>query len=185
MKVFSKMMALGLLMTVFVLVFSSSCDDPYRTVDYSKFIAEEAELRNEYVDRVFKDSLFASLVDTIDKRSTEGWLSFQIEKGSAIDSVLPGKQVSFKYKYYYVMRDDDDNPVLVLKYHNHDIEEPLVSYTVGDPNTFGSEVYKGVDKAIHYMSLYGKSFVIMAHSLADNQYYPVVAEIEITWMNLD
>jgi hypothetical protein len=184
MKVFYKMMALGLLTTVFVLVFSSSCDDPYRTVDYSKFIAEEAELRKEYIDRVFKDSLFASLVDTVDKRSTEGWLSFQIEKGSPIDSVLPGTPVSFKYKYYYVMRDADDNPVLVLKYTNRD-DESLASYTVGALTSSDSEVYKGVDNAIHYMSLYGKSFVIMAHSLADNQYYPVVAEIEITWMNLD
>lgn len=167
-----------------VVVLGVGCDDPYANrVDYSKLQEEEAELRMDYLNDVL-DSLMEISTDTIDKMEEEGWVSFEIEKGST-DTVEIGKRVSYKYTYYYVFRDEEsDEPRRQAGFSNIG-SETLTTYTVGSIGQQDTEVLQGVDLAIRHMCLYGKSFVLMSHSLARNDYMPIVAEIEIVSMDLD
>lgn len=181
-KSICKFCGIVLLASAFVLY--PSCDDPYEGVDYSKLIAGEKQLREEYIELVLKDSAFATSDRMIDKREDEGWIGFILEKGLSQDSVLPGKQVGIRYNYYYVGRDSTDKPVTALRYTNYDIGSPA-TYRVGAWSTSDTKIFRGVDLAIRHMCLYGKSFIIMPYNLGDNNYYPVVAEIEVVYMELD
>jgi hypothetical protein len=167
-----------------VVVFGVGCDDPYaNSVDYSKLQAEEVELRMDFFNEV-RDSLMRISSDSIVDMEDNGWVSYEIEKGST-DSVRVGKRVSFKYTYYYVIRDEEsDEPIRKPGFSNIG-SETLTTYTVGNVGQQDTEVLQGVDLAIRHMCLYGKSYVLMSHSLARNDYYPVVAEIEIVAMDLD
>ena len=161
----------------------TGCDDPYgNRVDYSKMQEEETELRLEFFNNV-RDSLMRISTDSILGMDSSGWVSYEIEKGSS-DSVLMGKRVSFKYTYHYILRNEAGDPTLTTRYTNVGTDA-LATYTVGAIGQQDSEILNGVDLAIRHMSLYGKSYVIMSHSLAFNDYYPVVAEIEIVAMDLD
>ncbi|GAO28824.1 hypothetical protein [Geofilum rubicundum] len=184
MKILNKKYFYGWMAAIIMsLSVATGCDDPYANqVDYGKLEKEEADLRLAFFDLV-KDSLLELSTDSVDKLDEEGWVSFEIEKGSS-DSVMAGKRVAFKYTYYYVFRDDEGVPVLSPKNTNIGTGT-LATYTVGSMGQQDSEVLPGVDLAIRHMCLYGKSYILMTHSLAFNDYYPVVAEIEVVAMDLD
>src|SRR5690554_7471014 len=76
------------------------------------------------------------------------------------------------------VEDGDTTAVAVIQYSNYNSPE-LVEYTVGALSNTQSEVFQGVDLAMRHMNLYGKAYIIMAHSLAQEDYYPWVAEIEV------
>lgn len=161
-----------------------ACDDPYaNSVDYAKLEAGEKELREMFYNSV-KDTIPA--VETIDRMETEGWVAFIMEKGSD-DAIKAGQLVSFRYSYSTVFRDVEDGDttaVAVVQYSNYNKPE-LVEYTVGALSSNQSEVLQGVDLAMRHMNLYGKAYIIMAHSLARGDYYPWVAEIEVVATQLD
>ncbi|WP_146697742.1 hypothetical protein [Geofilum rhodophaeum] len=161
-----------------------ACDDPYaNSVDYAKLEAGETELREMFYNSV-KDTIPA--VETIDRMETEGWVAFIMEKGSD-DPIQVGRRVSFRYTYSTVFRDVEDGyttAVAIVQYSNYNSPE-LVEYTVGALSNTQSEVFQGVDLAMRHMNLYGKAYIIMVHSLAQNDYYPWVAEIEVVSTQLD
>lgn len=161
-----------------------SCDDPYaNSVDYAELEAGEKELRELFYNSV-KDTIAA--VETIDRMETEGWVAFIMEEGSD-DPIQVGRRVSFRYNYSTVFRnveDGDTTAVAVVQYSNYNKPE-LVEYTVGALSNTQSEVFQGVDLAMRHMNLYGKAYIIMAHSLAQDDYYPWVAEIEVVSTQLD
>jgi hypothetical protein len=184
MKIFNRKYYFGwIAMTVLSLVVAVGCDDPYADrIDYGKLEKEEAELRMDFFKDI-KDSLLEISTDTIDKMDQSGWVSFEMKKGSS-DSVMVGKRVSFKYTYYYVVLNKEGEPVLKPEYTNVG-KGSVVTYTVGSIGKQDVEVLLGVDLAIRHMFLYGKSYIIMPHSLAFKDYKPVVAEIEVVAMDLD
>lgn len=160
-----------------------SCDDPYENgVDYSKLEAGELKLREAYYEAI-KDTMLVQAIDTIDKRDSEGWIAFVMEKGSD-DPVQVGKSVSFRYTYYHILEDDDAKPVAVPQYTNYGSDE-LAEFTVGGLTGSEAEIIPGVDRVVRYMNLYDKAYVILPHRLAFNDYFAVVAEIEVVAMQLD
>lgn len=170
---------------IMVLMVGVGCDDPYSNrIDYTKLQIEETELRMAFYERE-KSNLMEISTDSVDKMDTDGWVSFEIEKGSS-DSVLVGKRVSFKYTYHYMLRDEETGEARLSTQTITNVGSPsLATYTVGSRGQQDTEVLDGVDKAIRHMYLYGKSYIIMSHSLAYSDYYPIVAEIEIVSMDLD
>jgi len=172
------------LFTLMIIVFTLGvgCDDSYSSIDYAELEEEEEELRLEFFDSV-RDSLMRNSVDSIIDMDDNGWAFYETKKGSS-DSVSVGKTVAFKYKYYYLTRDDDGEPALFLQYSNYDYET-LTTYTVGSIGDQYNEILQGVDLGIRYMSLYSKAYIIMSHSLAYSDYFTVVAEIEVVSMDLD
>ncbi len=183
MKVINRKYITGWFAVLLLVMVGIGCNDPYgNRIDYTKLQQEEAELRKDFFKDVL-DSLMEISTDTIDKMEEEGWVSFEIEKGST-DSILVGKRVAFKYTYYYVLRDESGDTRRMARFTNVGTET-LATYTVGSVGQQDTEVIPGVDLAIRHMSLYGKSYILMSHSLAFNDYYPVVAEVEIVSIDLD
>lgn len=182
MKLRNRKYTTGLLAVLFTLAAAGvGCDDPYgNRIDYSKLQKDEEELRLEFYEKE-RGKLMELSTDSVDKMAEAGWVSFEIEKGST-DSITVGKRVSFKYTYYYILRDEESGEPRKQAGFSNIGSETLTTYTVGTKDT---EVLAGVDLAIRHMYLYGKSYVIMAHSLAREDYYPLVAEIEIVAMDLD
>lgn len=185
MKLINRKYATGCLAVLFlVAAVGVGCDDPYgNQVDYSKLKAEEVEMRMAFYKDI-KDSLMEISTNSVDKMDEQGWVSFELEKGSS-DSVRVGKRVSFKYTYYYVLKDEESGKLRAQAGFSNIGSETLTTYTVGQNLQQETEVLAGVDLAIRHMCLYGKSYVLMSHSLARNDYYPMVAEIEIVALDLD
>ncbi len=151
------------------------CDDPYKSVDYSKLEAEEKALLDKYLVQNL-ESLSAEAIDTIHNKKN-GLIYFEMETGTG-DSILPGNVVGFRYKYYELGLDKDDKPTLYPWVTNKDEVDPYV-YKVGVPNNVA---FWGVDQGIKYMHHLGKSKIIIPSALATNNYITIVAEIEVTYL---
>lgn len=169
-----------LLMLLFVM---AACDDRYKGVDYQKMAAEEKEILDAFYETSTAawDSLKALSIDTIDKRDITGLMYLERVKGTG-DSILIGKQVGVRFAYYALAFDNNNEPRLYPMYSNYDSEAPL-TFVVGSPS---NEVFTGVDLGVRYMRNLGKSTFIMPSSISSKtQYYTVVADVEVVFVEFD
>jgi FKBP-type peptidyl-prolyl cis-trans isomerase len=154
---------------------ATGCDDPYKSIDYSKLEAEEAALLEEYLDQELENMVNAA-IDTIHKKDSR-LIYFEMEKGTG-DSILPGNIVGFRYTYYELARNDDGEPTLYPWYSNVSDEEPFY-YQVGSPT---GVAMTGIDEGIKYMRHLGKSKMIIPSDIGSKNYFTVIADVEVTYL---
>ncbi len=164
--------------TVAVFFVTVGCNDNRNFIDYRELERLERELLQEFLD-INLAEWTALATDTIDKRNESGLLYFEMLKGTG-DSVRTGKQVSVRYTFYEIGRDDDDKPKLFYSSSNATSMAPL-TYIAG--NT--SSVFAGLDQGIRFMRLFGKSRLIIPSSIGTGQYITLVADVEVTALELD
>jgi hypothetical protein len=160
-----------------------SCDDPYKTIDYSKLQQDEKDLLQEYLDLNLA-TLVSSSLDYVDNSEKSGLIYFELETGVG-DTIPVGKQVSFRYTSYALLRDEKTlEPVLVFMESNIHSNTPAVYYSgnVGTPT-----IYSGLDEGIRYMRLFGKSKMILPSliGLGGTSFTTLVVDVEVTHMELD
>ncbi|WP_026475667.1 FKBP-type peptidyl-prolyl cis-trans isomerase [Alkaliflexus imshenetskii] len=154
------------------------CNDNRNFIDYRELERLEKELLQEFLD-INLAEWTALATDTIDKRNESGLIYFEMLKGTG-DSVRTGKQVSIRYTFYEIGRDDEDKPKLFFSSSNITSMAPL-TYIAG--NT--SAVFAGLDQGIRYMRHFGKSRLIIPSSIGTGQYITLVADVEVTAIELD
>ncbi len=152
-----------------------SCDDPYKTIDYRKLEAEEKALLEDYL-ALKLDSLVGISIDTIHNKKN-GLIYFEMKKGSG-DSILPGNVVGFRYFYYELARNDKGEPTLYPWQSNVYSENPLV-YNAGNPSGMA---FTGIDEGIKKMRKFGKSKMIIPSQIGTNNYFTIVADVEVTYL---
>lgn len=164
-----------LLIVIITLLVAISCDDPYKTIDYKKLEAEEMALLQEFLD-LNLETMVGEAIDTIHKK-TNGMIYFEMHKGTG-DSILPGNIVGFRYKFFSIDRDKNDIPVLIEIGSNFTADDPFLYYA-GTPS---APAYSGIDEGIKYMRHLGKSKMIVPSNVGNNNFYTIVAEIEVTYL---
>jgi hypothetical protein len=156
-----------------------SCEDPYETIDYSKFEKEELKLFKEYL-ALNLDSLTSLAVagKTLDLSADTNIVYFEMETGTG-DSIKIGDVVGYRYTQYYITRDDEtDKPELAYYDDNLDWENPEI-YIAGDTLSSAASIL-GIDKGIRMMRHLGRSKIIIpSKRMMGTNYLTIVADIEV------
>jgi len=171
-------MLLRLVLMFPILLITWSCEENNNFIDFAQLEADEKALIQDFLDLNLEEWKSQS-TNFIDNRDESGLIFFETIKGTG-DSVQLNRQVSIRYTFYEISRDENNVPRLVHWTSNVNSIAPL-TYITGDTR----DVLVGLDEGIRYMRLFGKSRMIIPSSIGTQEFIPIVAEVEITAMELN
>lgn len=184
---------------LFVLLLAfQSCEDEYKRVDYSKLMAEENEVLQNYLNHKVHygdsegelmtrlDSMTKAAIDTVDYYKDRGGIIFFNQKIGEGEPVVAGKLIGYRYKKYPIVIDSTG---VAIKYVNKSASWPRTNFDNLDP-AFGYagqvnasvEYYTGINDAIMKMNCFGKSTVILPSSSGDNSFITYIYELEVVYI---
>jgi len=202
-KIFFQLFLIVLVISVSV----GSCKDNYNYVDYTKLEADEIELLEKFynseiykniisegTDTIFvNDTTFNIVIDSLDKKDVNGLIMVRSFRSSNNDTIKIGQTAGFRYTFWYVGEDEDNNKEIILYalFTNQYANEPDY-YTVGNFTTTNATMSYGIDYGIQNMFLLDRCIMILPSSIgaqsllsgysARDRYKIIVAEIEITYL---
>ena len=161
-----------------------------------EYIDEENELLVRYYDEQLEDHndsvrldvMTAEAIDTVDHRFESGMMLFHMKQGTG-DLIPANKRVGYRYSLYQIGEIEGvtgevlkgsnlyaDSPevftALPLIYSTYDLQRQLGGISVG------------VNEAVQYMRLGGKSKIIMPSTINGyGGYFSVLMELEITYID--
>lgn len=177
-----------------MVVFAISCDT--KKIETSRqLFAKEQERLNTFLNTVPHDSIFNNpdkltyleywtrqAVDTVDNSRGTGLIYFENVTGTG-DEVTYGKEVGYGYSKWVIDVDEEDKVgMFSIGEYNYNVENNYndLTFRVGAEDT---GVPMGIQSAIQYMRMGGKSMVIVPSTLDDGRYRTYIYFIKITWLS--
>jgi len=202
------------LVVLVIVCFSISCKDKYDYIDYVKLEKEELALRDSFYSKTINkgesipfisllgDTIFRSIlsevtytdsvsnIDTLDMRKSIGFFMAKIFKSGRTDSIKVGQTIGFRYIFWYLDKDENDDLICYPLFTNTYSFEPDY-YSAGNYTTTSATMCYGLDLGIRNMRFLDRSLMIIPSSIgaqsllsgysARDRYKTIIAEIEITY----
>jgi hypothetical protein len=188
MKLFGRFSALSIIGALFLY---TSCDE-YKTIDYSKYQAEEIEILNKYLTDKVKyggengvemsrlDSLTKAAIDTVDNYHSHGGIIYFTKEVGVGEPVVAGDIVGYRYKTYAILLDTVGVANRYYAGSNYNDLEPAFGKAGSVSSSSG--FYSGINDAILKMNKFGKSTVIVPSTVGNSSYVTYIYDLEVVYI---
>lgn len=168
----------------------SSCDE-YKTIDYSKLLAEENELLHNFLTEMVHyggsngeemarlDSLTKAAIDTVDNYTNSGgtiYFEHKVGDGEAVES---GRAIGYRYRSFAIL---DSSGFARIRYAGGNYEDLEPAFAIAGQTDASSGYYSGINEAIMRMNRFGKSSVIVPSSVGNGSYITYIYDLELVYI---